>query len=138
MTEKEQLQSDIKNLEAQIEPKRKRLNQIYQQEEDIVQNRIKQTRLGISKFNPEELIFAATNRCHCGAGLAYPKNIGINGHWDCSDILLGLADLESKRPNENYAKVEAWDGNHTGELPFSFYEIKSELQPGGATTRPAK
>lgn len=68
------------------------------------------------------LIYAATNRCPCGAGLAY-----IPGHedraWDCSKILLGTADEEV---------------THTAKLPFIFYEIKSEQQPSadGRTTRP--
>lgn len=96
----------------------------------------------------ERLIFAARSRCPCGAGLAYDpagasggypdeskgeKNDsvfvgGFGGYWDCSAILLGTAI-----PNGQPGAVK-----HEGQLPFSFYEIKSENQPSanGATTRP--
>jgi hypothetical protein len=81
-------------------------------------------------FTLDELIFAARARCDCGVGLAYPKGIGIRGSWFCSDILLGRA-LPKSNPGSK---------GHIDELPFSFYEIKSENQPseGGATTRPDK
>lgn len=79
----------------------------------------------------DDLIYAATARCPCGAGLAYRKDakpFGDTAHWDCSAILLGTA-VPSGRPDS----VE-----HTAVLPFVFYEIKSEQQPSanGATTRP--
>jgi len=73
------------------------------------------------------LMYAAYARCPCGAGLAYdPQGESgkpIIGYWDCSAILLGTAD-------ENVT--------HTAQLPFVFYEIKSEGQPSaqGSTTRP--
>lgn len=74
-------------------------------------------------YTAADLIFAATSRCPCGAGLAYPRDAGMHGAWDCSAILTGTA---------------ATDVKHTAELPFAFYEIKSEQQPSanGATTRP--
>lgn len=67
------------------------------------------------------LVYAAYDRCPCGAGLAYGGE--AKDYWDCSAILLGTAD-ESV--------------THTARLPFVFYEIKSENQPSahGATTRP--
>lgn len=78
-----------------------------------------------------QLRYSAGARCPCGAGLAYD----INGedpsspfrgpsYWDCAEILLGTART---------------DVTHTAQLPFVFYEIKSEDQPsaGGRTTRPA-
>jgi len=70
------------------------------------------------------LVYAAYDRCPCGAGLAYvPGSNPTAGNWDCSKILLGTADKEV---------------THTAKLPFIFYEIKSETQPSanGATTRP--
>ena len=85
-----------------------------------------------------KLLYAATARCPCGAGLAYPPDgpgdetsphrWPFNGYWDCSAIWLGEA-IESGQPGS----VE-----HTDKLPFAFYEIKSENQPSanGATTRP--
>lgn len=80
----------------------------------------------------DRIIYAAHSRCPCGAGLAYDpcfedKN-GVfagplSGYWDCSAIILGTADKSAK---------------HTAQLPFAFYEVKSEQQPtaNGATTRP--
>jgi hypothetical protein len=79
----------------------------------------------------KDLVFSAHTRCPCGAGLAYDPNgesgRPIQGFWDCSDIILGIA-----APQDAQAPVQ-----HTGQLPFVFYEIKSELQPSanGATTR---
>lgn len=71
------------------------------------------------------LVYAATSRCPCGAGLAYHKGAGAFGedaYWDCAEILLGVADPAVQ---------------HTAMLPFIFYEIKSEKQPSahGASTR---
>lgn len=79
------------------------------------------------------MTYAATQRCPCGAGLAYDESCydetstfhrPYNGYWDCSAILTGTADTGV---------------THTARLPFAFYEIVSEDQPSarGATTRPA-
>lgn len=70
-----------------------------------------------------DLVYAATSRCRCGAGLAHQRGIGIGGCWDCSAVLLGTADANSA---------------HDAGYPFAFYEVKSENQPSaqGATTRP--
>ena len=86
----------------------------------------------------DRLIYAATNRCPCGAGLAYdpfaedePDNpFRGPSYWDCSAILLGTA----------ISKDQPGSVEHTGKLPFAFYEIKSEKQSSayGATTRPKK
>lgn len=76
----------------------------------------------------KDLRFSATSRCDCGAGLAYykkcdPFSVAQGAYWDCADILL------NRQPD--------YTGKHTGQLPFTFYEIKSEDQPSanGATTR---
>lgn len=80
----------------------------------------------------DRLIYAAYNRCPCGAGLAYDPLCEdetsvfkgpLSGYWDCSAILTGTADSNVQ---------------HCGKLPFAFYNIKSEQQPSaqGATTRP--
>jgi hypothetical protein len=76
-------------------------------------------------YNESELIFAAYSRCPCGAGMAYPSNCGPHHYWDCSAILTGKADVNV---------------THSAQLPFVFWEVKSENQPSacGATTRPAK
>lgn len=78
----------------------------------------------IIKYSDDELVYAAYDTCPCGAGLAYVKNanLDVGGYWDCSNILKGIQNN---------------DIMHTSELPFAFYEIKSENQPSayGATTR---
>lgn len=80
----------------------------------------------------DRLVYSAYSRCPCGAGLAYDPCfedkdgvfVGpLSGYWDCSAILLGVADPSVQ---------------HTGKFPFAFYEIKSEKQASasGASTRP--
>lgn len=73
----------------------------------------------------DNLIYAASSRCACGAGLAYRKGMD---YWDCSAILTGTAV-----PSGEPGSVQ-----HIGKLPFVFYEVLSENQPSanGATTRP--
>ncbi len=82
-----------------------------------------------------KLLYAATARCPCGAGLAYDQDEEGDGvfrgpsAWECSAILMDAA-IPSGAPGAV---------QHTDRLPFVFYEIKSEGQPSakGATTRPA-
>lgn len=84
-------------------------------------------------WRDDELLYAATARCCCGAGLAYaPTDKGTGpfkgpSQWDCSDILTGRA-IPSGQPGSV---------KHDEPAPFAFYEIKSENQPSanGATTR---
>lgn len=83
-------------------------------------------------YTSAELVYAAFDRCHCGAGIAYPRDVqpfGETAYWDCSAILTGTAI-----PDGQEGSVK-----HTDKLPFAFYEIKSEGQPSarGTTTRPA-
>lgn len=87
---------------------------------------------GQEVFTDDQLRYAATARCRCGAGLAYPKEIshrqpakGFGGAWFCSDVLTNRVPFE--------------EGKHDAGLPFAFYEIKSEEQPSanGRTTRPS-
>lgn len=128
MNEKEQLLAEIRDAEAALKPKQERLRELLNQDADAVELRVKMAKQLQATFTLDELTFAATSRCACGAGLAYPKNIGMHGSWTCSDILLGRAKPKSDPEH----KV------HDGDYPFAFYEIKSENQPsaGGATTRP--
>ena len=74
-----------------------------------------------------ELVYAATARCMCGAGLAYPTDARPKDAWDCSDILTGRA----------VPKGVIGSVLHDTPRPFVFYEIKSEHQPSanGQTTR---
>ena len=90
-----------------------------------VRERLRIAKLKGGDFTVDELRFAATLRCPCGAGMAYPVGaMNMHGTWDCSAILMGTAAIE----------VE-----HSPALPFMFYEVKSEDQPSadGQTTRPA-
>lgn len=122
MERKELLLENIKELEAQLEPLKDELRKISLEEQVLVEEKVKRCGQLKDKFTPDELIFAAYTRCPCGAGMAYPKNIGVRGNWDCSAILLGEADINVQ---------------HEAPLPFAFYEIKSEQQPSAnkATTR---
>ncbi len=101
------------------------LNLRLYEEGEQVKERVKGVFLGDANavvFEDNELVWAATSRCQCSAGLAYPKNIGPNGAWYCSSV------LTSGDPDEV----------HSEPKPFMYYEIKSEKQPSakGATTRP--
>jgi hypothetical protein len=75
-------------------------------------------------FTDDDLTYAAGARCDlCQAGLAHPKDCGVNHQWTCSNVLKGIGT----------------DKGHQA-FPFAFYEIKSENQPSaqGHTTRPKK
>jgi len=96
-----------------------------------VQSRLSRIQRGdsLAAFVDTELVYAASARCMCGAGMAYPVGIGTHGSWHCSDILT----LRALTKGQDGASL------HTPEMPFAFYEVKSESQPSarGATTRPA-
>jgi hypothetical protein len=83
-------------------------------------------------FTDDELIYAATARCPCGAGMAYWRGCGPYGKdacWDCSAILKGEA-IPFGQPGAV---------KHEDRLPFVFWNVKSEQQPSadGMTTRPS-
>src|SRR5947208_622453 len=111
MDKENKLKNEIAELDAQIEPKRKRLHEIWSERSDGVKDRIKHAEHGNGDFKLDELRFAATWRCACGAGMCYPKDIDIHGSWECSAILLGRAVAGSSH-----------------DSPFAFYEAKSEEQ----------
>ncbi len=126
--EKQQLIDKINDLEGQITPLRKRLNEIYAEQHNGVEEKIKLCHAGRYTFSLDEIRFSSSARCVCGAGLAYPKESGLHGSWDCSDILLGRAIKSGQDGSKN----------HDRPAPFAFYEINSESQPSanGQTTRP--
>jgi hypothetical protein len=128
MTEKEIISEKIRSLEAELKPLQERQREIWAKEHKDCEAKIERVYEGKDAFELNDLVFAAYDKCPCGAGLAYPKNIGIRGFWDCSDLLL----------NRAIPKGEEGSKTHTAQLPFMFYEIKSENQPSakGATTRP--
>ncbi|MFA6958553.1 MAG: hypothetical protein WC538_22010 [Thermoanaerobaculia bacterium] len=76
-------------------------------------------------YTDDELLYAATARCNCGAGVAYPLDshdaLGL-GAWCCAEALKGVTDTDHDR------------------FPFAFWKIREETSinnHGGATTRPA-
>lgn len=95
----------------------------FKRRDEEAEKRIRQAKEGTRFFQPDELVYAARSLCDCGHGMAYPKFTGINGEWNCSAVLRGIADR----------------GEHQTGLPFMFYEIKSENDnsEGGHTTRGA-
>jgi hypothetical protein len=117
------LRAEIQKIEKDLTPKRSRLNELLVQEHEATAAKVKRCEMGQDKFDLAELVYAADNRCLCGAGMAYPTTIGPWGSWICSAILLGQAQHGT---------------THTRPMPFSMYEVKSENQPSAndATTRP--
>lgn len=102
------------------------LSRRWAREAEAVEARVQRLLRGDASaaFKPNDLRFAAYQRCACGAGMAYPTGCGTKGAWYCSAILRGIALREHA---------------HSSPMPFVFYEIKSESQPSanGATTRDA-
>lgn len=102
----------------------------YSDQDDVVR-RIAAINRGdeSAKFSDDDLVYAATTRCACGAGMAYPKAMGPGGSWNCSDILTMRAAKS----------IDPDSVGHKSPMPFVFYEVKSENQPSahGATTRPS-
>lgn len=98
----------------------------------------------------DDLVFAATSRCRCGAGLAYIPEADKKGSsrradaWFCSDWLTGKAPAEDgcidRFPDMfglNDERKKALAQAKHDAYPFVFYEVRSEGQPSanGATTR---
>ncbi len=72
------------------------------------------------------LLFSATARCKCGAGLCYRERDRRADAWECAAGMAALMRGDTACP---FAEHQAF--------PFAFYEIKSENQPSacGQTTR---
>lgn len=92
--------------------------------------------------DPKALLYSASSRCACGAGLAYivsrraRQAAGWSDAWVCSKVLLGEVET---RPAGSKGGFESRGVDANGQehvlLPWAFYEIKSERD--GLTTRPA-
>jgi hypothetical protein len=83
----------------------------------------------MKNYTDQELLYAATDHCQCGAGLAYPLDVEESlelGAWVCSKVLRGeCTDADKSRH---------------GAFAFSMYKIREETSinnGGGLTTRPA-
>jgi hypothetical protein len=80
-------------------------------------------------FTDTTLLYAATARCNCGAGLAYPldsRSAVQMGAWVCSRVLRGEVPLDEESRHDR--------------LPFALYKVREETSinnESGATTRPA-
>lgn len=109
----EELQQQADKLEAELKPIKAALNEIHSREAAAVETKIETCYQALDSFEENELRYSREAKCKCGSGIAYPLKIGMNGAWHCAAILTGTAD----------AKVE-----HTGPLPFMYYEIKSETE----------
>ena len=109
INEQEYLTATSKREESQ-----KIINKYHKEQSDEFEKRLDNNPI----FKDEELLYSAYTLCPCGHGLAYPKNCNFNHYWDCSAILKGIADKNVK---------------HTAQLPFAFYDIKSESEYRGTT-----
>ena len=108
---RKEIQAELTVLEDKVQNLRLELTNLNKQDSAIIEQRLKKAMSGNGDFSTEELTFSAHATCDCGAGLCYPKKIGVRGSWYCSLILLGKASKDMR---------------HTAPLPFSFYNIKSE------------
>lgn len=82
--------------------------------------------MGTVKYDDAGLLYAATVRCKCGAGVAYPldhESAMALRAWVCSRVLKG--ECEAGPDHDN--------------LPFAFWKVREETSinnRGGMTTRP--
>lgn len=90
---------------------RERFREFSNKAAEEVKSRIARADAGLGDFTPYELLFSAAAHCVCGAGLAYPEDIGVWGGWSCSAILMGQAQAGTE---------------HSPAYPFNLYDIKSE------------
>lgn len=95
---------------------------------------------GRHRLTDIELMYAATARCRCGAGLAHPLDhdlaLAIRA-WVCSAVLKG----EGIATPQGFAALrgEPPPGDHDA-LDFAFFKVREETSinnTGGYTTRPA-
>lgn len=94
------------------------------------------------KLTDRELLYAATARCRCGAGLAYPLDhklaMAIRA-WVCSAVLKG--DVDGMATDQTMAAFDktAAAGDHDS-FDWAMWKIREETSinnRGGHTTRPA-
>ncbi|GAB1376888.1 hypothetical protein MASR1M48_17400 [Lactococcus petauri] len=99
------------------------MHEYHVQQNEIANKRYKEFQEGNAPYTDEELYYSRESLCPCGHGLAYVKKCGSEQkYWDCSAILKGIADSSVQ---------------HTGQLPFAFYDVKGEQEYEGQvrTTR---
>ena len=107
-------EEEYKEACKQLDSAQKVINKYHKEEQQRFDLRLKNNPV----FTDEELFYSAYSLCPCGHGLAYPKGCGPGHYWDCSAILKGIHDKSV---------------THTGQLPFTFYDIKGESERNGTT-----
>lgn len=74
-------------------------------------------RRGELRFEESDLIYSATERCSCGAGLAKVKGeFGTLRFWHCSDCLLGGININN-RPHDDLKEFHRWTIQEEGPVP---------------------
>jgi hypothetical protein len=92
------------------------------------------------KYTDIELLYAATGRCRCGAGLAYPldhEQAFKLRAWVCSAVLKGEVDPPADR-RLPFGIEGAPKGDHDA-FDWAMYKVREETSirnEGGCTTRP--
>jgi hypothetical protein len=92
------------------------------------------------KLTDKELLYAATARCQCGAGLAHPLDHELAMElraWVCSAVLKG--EVEGKAKSPPFLQAPKPDGGHDA-LDFACWKVREEgsvNDSGGNTTRPS-
>lgn len=92
------------------------------------------------KLTDHELLYAATARCRCGAGLAYPIDSKLALQlqaWICSAVLK-LETEEKATGLDPFNRPASVEPKHDA-LDFAFWKVREETSvnnKGGHTTRP--
>lgn len=89
-------------------------------------------------YKIDQLRFSATERCTCGAGLAFPPGYGEEPEaraWTCSRALLGEVPFGDGPAPNDLVRVET--AGHVVK-PFVFWNVAAEGSTfaGTDTTRP--
>lgn len=92
------------------------------------------------KFTDRELLYAATARCRCGDGLAYPLDHELSMKiraWVCAAVLRG--DVAGQATGRDAFSAPDPNAEHDA-FHWSFWKIREETSinnTGSHTTRPA-
>ncbi len=95
--------------------------------------------MDIPKLTDKELMYSATARCRCGAGLAHPLDHDLAMKiraWVCARVLRG----EGQAVDQTISALggDPPPGDHDS-FDFAFYKIREETSvnnTGGRSTRP--